>query len=196
MGATRTSAGVVFNDKEQRLQLLPLDTTNKLAGYTWEFDIDNFDFKGNKNYHIRFLNATYKLTYATTTYQILGSMTFRANSTIGWCAYGCSSSSLNTNNMSWSTLWSNELSGNSDAVINAFNGKTVKMVFDSDGITMSLYIDNVLIGTKNDLYFEPSSTYNHVISIGAIDDAGFLYQAEGDQCYDMTISGIRVYRNI
>ena len=68
------------------------------------------------------------------------------------------------------------------------DGKTVKFVFDLDFYTKKVYIDNVLVGTDTTVYFDTNRTvYAYLGGIAT------LAQNNGDQCYDMTITGIRIY---
>ena len=185
---TRDSSGLSFNAATQRVYL----GTINMPGKTIEVDVANFEFKGSTSHHIRFImNAQ----YTTTTGYGLGSLIWRSSTNIGWTSYGWSSETGTGRTWS-SSLWNNDLAGSTSAVLNAFSGKTVKVVYNADGHTQSLYVDDVLKGTLTDVYFNnpssPSTHRSNKIYIGGIasEDAN-----SGDQCYDMTITGVRIYAN-
>ena len=168
---TRGSGGLVFNDATQYAYLGNIS----LDGKTIEIDVDSFDFKGSTSNHIRFLMGQ----VATADNKGYGPIIWKTAT--GWTAYGQNSSNART----WSG--GTYISGTSSDVINAFNGKTLKLVTSSDGFTHSLYLDDVLQGTLTDVKVQ-----SHIV-IGA--NMASVSQSNGDQCYDMTITGIRIYEN-
>lgn len=185
---SRSSSGLSFNAATQRAYLGQIN----MPGKTIEIDVANFDFKGSTAHHVRFLmNAQ----YTTGTSYGLGALIWRCSTNVGWTSYGWSGATGTSRTWS-SSLWNSNLAGSSSSVLNAFNGKTVKVVYGSDGHTQSLYLDDVLQGTLTDVYFNnPSDQATHrsnKIYLGGIasSDAN-----SGDQCYDMTITGVRVYEN-
>ena len=183
--ATRSSSGLSFNDATQIAYL----GTIPPEGKTFEFDISSFSFAGDTSKHIRLMMNTMT---ADSTFGA-GSLIYKSST--GWSSYGCNGVTMNQNLKAWSSAcWSAGLTGNTDAVRNSFNGKTVKIVFDSDGHTKSLYIDGNLEGTQTDIYFvnrSETENANHIF-IGGLTT---MTQSSGDQCYNMTITGIRVYNN-
>jgi hypothetical protein len=108
-----------------------------------------------------------------------GALIYRKNT--GWSAYGFTSNSGTSR--AWDSLY------NSNLGMNDFNNKTIKIVNQLDGKTRLLYLNDLLVGTLNGVYLNGGRAGN--IYIG-----GFGYNStNGDQCYDMTISGIRIYEN-
>lgn len=182
--ATRNSNGLSFDAATQYAYL----GTIEMPGKTVELDISSFDFKGNTNYHIRlFMNGQYN----TVNGYGLGALIWR-NGT-GWASYGWSSDSGTSR--AWSaSCWSADLTGTSTSIINAFNGKTVKIVYHSDGHTQDLYVDGTLKGTLTDIYFNKNGSA-HLSDKIYIGGCMSVAQNSGDQCYDMTITGIRIYEN-
>lgn len=190
----RTSEGVIFSEPTQFIDFG--DKQFPLRGNTIEYDIGSFDFKGDKSKHIRLLcfsnglkNSQYN-TYRTSPF------IWRANTNIGWTMYGWNSDKGNlTSACSWNDIWGT-LSGDSDSVIECINGKTVKIVISDDGYTTSIYIDNNLIGTLNGTYWKDNTSKrkqynNHYMTFGGCDSVS---QNAGDQCYDMKLTGLRIYK--
>ena len=171
---TRDENGLVFDEATQVAYLGQIS----LAGKTIEFDVASFAFAGSTNYHIRFLMAQPAENYS----RGYGAIIWKKDA--GWTCYGTT-----TDAQSGTRVWDagQYISGTSSEVINAFNGKTVKLVCSSDGHTRSLYLDNVLQATLDDVY-----VYDY-LSIGGV--AENMAQSSGDQCYNMTITGIRIYEN-
>lgn len=186
---TRDSNGLSFIEPTQAVYLGKID----VVGKTIEIDIASFEFKGNTAYHIRLLSNN---QYNSNNGYGLGAVTWRATSgQRGWTSYGYVSADGGNTNRKWSDyFWSSSLTGESTDVLNAFNGKTLKVVFHSDGHTKDLYVDGVLVGTIDDVYFNTAGTthYSNKIYIAG---SYVCSQGSGDQCYDMTITGIRVYAN-
>jgi hypothetical protein len=163
-----TSSGLVFNAATQRLLLGDIS----LDGKTIEIDVESFDFKGSTSAHIRFLldsSNTGPIIY---------------HKTNGWGAYGLPSSGGSAGTWS-STNWA---TGTDRTNRNLFNGKTVKLVSETDNMR-SLYLDDDLLGTMGTLRY---NTGTQELAIGA---SGSYNQSSGDQCYDMVISAIRIKNN-
>lgn len=178
---TRSSNGLVFNAATQRLLL---SDDYQPVDFTIEIDVASFAFAGDSTKHIRFLMNT---NSEDSNVVGSGSLIFRAG--YGWSAYGFTDSALNDQGFrawdtnGWGTLYSTDKA-------NALSGKTVKVFFEPDGKTRRLYLDNELVGTITNLYF------NHHSSHIAIGGASTYSANSGDQCYNMTITGIRLYRGI
>ena len=162
-----TSAGLAFNAATQRLSLGDIDLTGK----TIEIDVASFDWKGNDSYHIRFLMNT----------SGRGPIIFKSANR--WNCYAVTTTS---GSGGWRGPWASDVNGGSNK--NIFNGKTVKLVSETDG-TWKLYIDSDLWGTLTGMSYG-SDTQD--VSIGGT--SGYS-QSSGDQCYDMTISAIRIKNN-
>lgn len=176
--ASRDSSGLHFNAGTQNAYL----GTIEMVGKTIEIDVASFNFAGNTSKHIRFLMNS---QYTTSSSKGLGALIYRSST--GWTSYGWAAASGAT--ASWSAnLWSSSLG------VNAFNGKTVKVVYGSDGHTRTLYLDNNLVGTLTDVYFNNygSTQLSDKIFIGGQNSVS---ASSGDQCYNMTITGIRIYAN-
>lgn len=163
----RTNSGIELTAPSHSVTL----TNNVVfAGKTFEFDIAHMEFKGSKSYHIRMIMFG-SSNYTSTN----GPLIWRYNG-VGWASY----------NDGWSGSWSG-LTGNSDAIINYMDGKTIKLIFDTDGKTLSLYIDDTFIETKTISSF---AAMRYLYFGGDGTSAG-----SGDQCYDVTLSGVRIYEN-
>lgn len=178
-GATRDSSGLHFT---AAAQLAILSDALDPIGKTVELDISQFEFMGNANNHVRLL-MTANTQYGT------GALIHRSN--YGWSAYGWVNA-VNGSNRLWSeTGWGDLCAGNNDN-INAFNQKTVKVVFEAANEFL-LYVNETLIGTISDVYLNNVSQRTQKMIIGGITNN--TSQSSGDQCYDMTITGIRIYEN-
>lgn len=176
----RTSEGVVFNKPTQMIGFDDI-ITDGFAGLTIEYDVATCEFAGNADYHIRHLCLP--RSDATTTY-VLSPLVYRAGQ--GWASYSYNESS------GWARTWSDAwpgLSGTTAAVVNVMSGKTVKMEIASDANTVNLYIGDDFIGTHTGRYYDARC--------GRITFGGFYTkdQTKGDQCYNLTLSGLRIYRN-
>ena len=184
----RTNDGIVFNASTQCIVFGDLDPVGK----TFEFDISSFSFAGSLDYHVRLLmfsNGRWGIS----------PLMYRANT--GYNGYGFSESSGTTR------LWSNTpwagLQGEGKNVIDLLNDKTVKIVFETQN-QVALYINNELIGYQTDRYYNSASSsdsnvsgirYCKRISFGGESETGYRQQRRGDQCYNLILSGFRVYEN-
>ena len=181
---TRGSSGLVFDQPTQYLYLGEISPVGK----TFEIDVASFDFDGLTSYHIRFFTNA---QYTTSTSKGLGCICWKYSE--GWKSYGWTTETGTS--LGWSSnFWSSDLTGATSEVINAFDGKTVKVVYHSDGHTKDLYLDGVYEGTIDDIYFNNSGS-THLSDKMFIAGMGSVDQTKGDQCYDMTITGIRIYEN-
>lgn len=182
--ATRDSNGLSFTEPTQYAYFGAISPVGK----TFEIDVSNFDFKGMTNHHIRFFTNA---QFTTSSSKGLGCICWKYGE--GWKSYGWTDETGTS--LAWSSnFWSADLTGTTTDVINAFNGKTVKVVYHSDGHTKDLYLDGVYKGTINDIYFNNSGS-THLSDKIYIAGMGSLNALSGDQCYDMTITGVRVYAN-
>lgn len=175
--ATQSSSGLSFNAATQIAYLGQISPVGK----TFEIDVSSFDFAGDNSHHVRFfMNANSDASNSFGN----GALIYRSG--YGWSPYGFKNQS-GTNTRQWGSVYDSSLG------VNAINGKTVKIVFSNDGITKSVYLDNDLIGTNNTIHFDGSGNMSAEYTfVGGINS---LSQADGDQCYNMTITGIRVYEN-
>ena len=181
---TRDSNGLTFDAATQYAYLGSIDP----AGKTFEIDVSNLDFKGSTSYHVRFFS---NMASSISTAIGQGCIVWKHGE--GWRSYGFADST--SQDRTWSSnYWSADLSGATVDVINAFSGKTVKVVYHSDGHTKDLYLDGVYKGTISDVYFNNYAS-NHKSDLIYIAGLPSLAQSSGDQCYDMTITGVRVYSN-
>ena len=180
--ASRDSSGLHFNAATQIVYLGEIN----LSGKTVEIDVASFDFNGNSSKHVRFFMCS--------------------NASSGSGAYG-NGALIYRNTGIWSTYGFTQLGGQSRSWadyseltnVNIFNGKTVKIVFDSDGHTKKVYSDDELVGTNATIYFnntQGTSDIAKYIYIGGIISDSSPSEANGDQCYDMTITGVRVYETV
>lgn len=165
-----TSAGLVFNAATQRLSLGDINLTGK----TIEIDVESLDFKGNDDYHMRFLlNGSNS-----------GPLLYKSSNG-GWQGYGLTAGST-SNTTGWKSFtWIGTSQRQNRSLI---NGVTVKLVNETDN-TITLYIDGTAVATMTTLRYG-DGTQDLAIG-GAI---GYS-QSAGDQCYDMIISGVRIKTN-
>lgn len=175
---TQSSSGLTFNAATQNIYFGSYDMTGK----TVEIDVSSFSFAGNSSYHIRFFMLANQATAGASGY---GPIIFRSNN--GWSGYGITTATGYSSRSWFSTPW---ISGTSSSVVNTFSGKTVKVVFGSDGHTATLYIGDTQIGTKTEHYYSNDSIRHFFI--GGVKSGS---QSGGDQCYNMTITGVRIYEN-
>ena len=176
---TRDSSGLSFTAARQQISV---PVSIDLSGKTLEVDVASFEFAGNTGYHIRFV----MLNSNPTNSMGLGVLVYQSGT--AWKAYG--SLAATGTSADWSNAWRSGLTGNSDEIRNAFSGKTVKIVFNEDGHTMSLYRDDVLDGTLTSRYFgNPNMRY---ISIGGLQTGA---QNAGNQFFNAVITGMRIYEN-
>lgn len=180
---SRDSSGLHFTAATQYAYLGAIDVVSK----TIEIDVASLQFEGNTSYHIRFYSNSERDSSAS---KGLGCIVWRSGQ--GWTSYGWSGATGTSAKWS-SSFWSTDLTGTSLDVLNAFSGKTVKVVYHADGYTKDLYLDNVYKGTINDIYF--NSAEGHLSNALCIAGLYSKTQSSGDQCYNMTITGIRIYAN-
>lgn len=176
---TQSASGVSFSAAAQGIYF---GQVGDMSGKTLEYDVSNAVFAGSTSYHIRhtvFANSTASSAYGTSP--------FVWKSGTGWSAYGMSASSGTTR--SWaSDVWGT-LSGSDASVLNCMSGKTVKVVFSADASSFDLYLDSTFIGTKSGIYFDTRTKH---LYFGSITEG---LASKGDQCYDMTLTGLRIYQN-
>ena len=175
--ASRDSSGLHFTGATQIAYLGEIQP----AGKTFEIDVAAFDFKGDSSKHVRF----FMQSNASDGGDAYGNGALIFRNTGKWAAYGYTTSSETTRG--WSDYSPNLTS------VNMFNGKTVKVVFDSDGHTKNVYSDGTLVATDTAIYFNGDRA--KYVYIGGIKSTGSPSVNNGDQCYDMTITGIRIYAN-
>ena len=172
-GATWDSSGVHITAANQ---IIKFGTQFGMAGKTVEIDISEMDIKFTGQ-HIRVLMCSNSDSKG------YGALIYRNGSGYNyWSAYGPAS------NGTWSDPYSADLSGDSSAVKNAFSGKTVKCVFDSSGYC-SLYVDGTYKGVTS-ISMGTSTDSNKYFRIGGLDNGS------GNYCYNMTVTGVRVYKGV
>lgn len=170
-GLTRNNQGLIFN---QATQIATLGEIS-LDGKTIEIDVPSFDCKANASYHMRFLTNTNNPSDNGT-----GALIYRNKSKYNqWGAFGYTENAYSV--CTWSHYG---LTGE-----NALDNKTVKIIFNQNQNT-ELYLNDTYIGTS-EVYFVPSLT--KYVEIGGVSSSSKA--SSGDQCYDMTISGVRIYEN-
>ena len=180
---SRDTFGLHFTEPTQSIYFGTMDPVGK----TFEFDIANLSFAGDTSYHVRLMMFT-DGTHGTSP------LIWRTGQ--GWSGYGYSKYA-NTTKIWYNNVWSG-MGGTTADSINLLNNSTVKLVFESTGkntsTAVSLYINNVFIEKKVGLYFSTLSAHNcERFSFGAITSSGA--QSAGDQCYNLTLTSVRVYEN-
>lgn len=175
---TQSASGVVFDAATQRIYF-PGDDYD-LSGKTIEYDVASASFAGNTAYHIRHLVIS-----NTNTNGGYGMSPFIYKAGEGWSSYGYTNSSKSSTTRGWKdTPW---ISGTDSSVIDVISGKTVKIVIGADRRTVKLYIDGTLIGTNSTNYFDSRGQFLMFGSKISHD------QSAGDQCYNLTLTGLRIY---
>lgn len=173
---TQDENGITFNAATQRIYFAGGDYN--LAGKTIEYDVASCQFAGSASYHIRHIIISNN--NATSGYG-MSPLVFRSGS--GWSSYGYTSSSGTTRGWK-SAPW---IAGTTSDVVDVMSGKTVKIVIGSDKHTVKLYIDDELIGTNTSNYYDSRCKY---LMFGSKVDYD---QTEGDQCYNLVLTGFRIY---
>lgn len=190
--AQRTSSGLVFDEPEQKIYFGKINPIGK----TFEFDVASFSFAGKASYHMRLLMFTNVKIY-TGEYEAWGTSPFIWKNNGTYNGYGYTSESTNDTGKGWNqSAWSGLTNRN------VINGATVKIVFVSSG-TVRLYINDRLIGTQtgiyyngDNLYYDPQEDKNKWRGCQHVQFGGMNnLESEGDQCYNLTLSGFRVYEN-
>jgi len=171
--ASRDSAGVHFLHDLDAMNMSP--NPINMNGKTIEIDIASFVFAGNLAHHVRFI-----MNAPSNTDSVYGTgILIRRYTNFKWNTYLPNSQATGNR---WGDPWNIQ---DSD-----LNGHTLKMSC-ADGNKLSMWIDDQLVDTKQGDYTYLNSTECDYLRIG-----GCGYSAnEGDQCYNMTITGIRIYNN-
>ena len=175
--------GVVFNAATQMIYLGKI--TEGFADKTIEYDVKSVSFVGNSEYHIRQLVLTNE---NSSTGWGMSPLVYRATSgSQGWSMYGFTAASGVNWTRGWANAWSG-LSGTSSDVVNFMNGKTIGIKFTGT-TSVSIYVDGVLLDTQTGKYWDERAPY---IMFGGMPTYD---QTKGDQCYNLTLSAIRIYEN-
>ena len=183
---TQSSNGIEFTEATQRAYF---GSDFSIRGKTIEYDVSYAHFEGNTSYHIRQLVLS-NANSSGGNYYGLSPFVWRATSgSQGWSMYGYSGSS--GSERTWVSTWGN-LSGSSQEVLDCMSGKTVKIVISADGNTTSIYLDDELIGTQTGVNWRAGST-NGYMSFGS--HASYS-QSSGDQCYNLKLTGLRIYDTV
>lgn len=168
--ASRSSNGVSFTGRGDRIIF---DNSINIFNKTIEIDVASCDFKGSTSYDMNFLISPTSLTnYASPLSYLKGK---------GWGVYNSRNDYVypNTNDR------------------NFINNGTVKIVMKQhQGSTSGyqdivFYFNNAFIGSF-DNYFLREKLSDKNVTIGSGNESP---ATNGDQCYDMTITGCRIYEN-
>ena len=164
---TRTSSGIEFDGANQYCYLGDFGE-GYFVGKTIEVDVASFaGAVGTNSQHYRLVMLP------STSNTGSGPLIYKKDT--GWAGYIAST---------WSNVYGEAVSGTSNDVLNYFSGKTVKLEFNSSGYC-SLYVNGTLIGTSSIAFTGASSRH---LYLGGISSGNTNY------CYDMTISGLRIYQ--
>lgn len=174
--------GVVFNDATQMIYLGKI--TEGFANKTIEYDVKSVSFAGNSAYHIRQLVLTNE---NSSNGWGMSPLVYRATTAIGWSMYGFTAASGVNWTRGWANTWSG-LSGTSSDVVNFMSGKTIGIKFTGTN-SVSIYVDGVLLDTQTGKYWDERSPFLMFGGMPTYD------QTKGDQCYNLTLSAIRIYEN-
>lgn len=171
--ASRDSTGVHFLHALDAMNMSP--NPINMNGKTIEIDIASFVFAGQNNSHVRFI-----MNMPSNTERGNGTgMLIRKYQDLRWNAYLPNSQATSTG---WGSSWNIQ---DSD-----LNGHTLKMSCENDN-KLSMWIDDQLVDTKQGDYTYLNSTNCNYLRIGGLGES----KGYGDQCYNMTITGIRIYNN-
>jgi hypothetical protein len=170
--AVRTSSGVSFTGKGDRIIFDRTVTENILSDKVIEIDVAEMNFQGNTNYDMNFLVIPSPTSNAT------GILEFMKG--LGW------------------GIWYNGeafiISSSLDR--NLFNNGTIKIISKNTQTAqhydISLYFNNQLLGQLSDIVFRMSTRESDLMTLGS---SNVSSPSNGDQCYDMTITGVRIYAN-
>lgn len=180
---TQDSSGLHFTAANQEVHLTSaIDFRNK----TIEIDVASAVFAGNSDYHSRFV----MLNNSASDSGGRGILIWR--NTGGWAAYG----PIDSSTSAWTPFYGAAATGSAADMYTLISGKTVKLVCGSSvEKTVSLYINNVLIGTVTiDLGYTSGSANMKIFHIGGISNSNGS-QSNGNQFYNVTLTGLRIYSN-
>lgn len=179
---TQDSSGLHFTAAKQEIHLTtPID----FKGKTIEIDVASASFAGDSSYHSRFviLNAS--------TSDTKGSGLLIWRNTGGWAAYGSTDSSGTSR---WTDFYGQVATGTASEMYTLISGKTIKLVCSDTDNEVSLYIDGTLVGTVTmDLSYTSSSLAMKYLHIGGINSGE---ASAGNQFYNVTLTGLRIYNNV
>lgn len=187
-GATRTSSGLVFGAVGDRVVIDGFSNIG-LMGKAVEIDVDSFSFHGDATKEINFVLIPNVLN------TFVGPLRFEPS--VGWCVSANKTINIRSNTKT-SPAWSQDMSGDSYATINYFDGKTIRFEFrmTKSGQTYNqktkLFVDGQLIDELENYFVQVSDSSADKLVIGSRNVNNPSVNS-GDQCYDMVISGLRVY---
>lgn len=186
---TRDANGINFTGKAQCADFGQIYEVDR----TYEIDVAKFDFKGTTSSHCRFVMFGYEHPKSTGAGSDVDSgIVWRCNKNPGWSGY---------NHVEWASNYFDDMGGTGMDTINYFNGKTVALHVDANGY-ITMYVDGVNKGTLSNQYTkellkgntDAGRNYFRIGNVGSFlsgDPA-----AKGAQLYDVTISGVRIYRGL
>lgn len=179
--AIRTSSGVSFTGKGDRI--IFDNSIDIMINKTIEIDIANCDFKGNTSYDMNFLIIPTSHTKYSSPLSFLKSKQ-------SWGVYY----------KTYSSIESRELQYNAGLGRNYFNDSKIKIKTIRTPhprynylYSFQLYVNDTLIGTVQDCDW--GGFYLSTYGTMTIGGGNVSPASNGDQCYDMTITGVRIYDN-
>lgn len=181
-GLTQDATGVHFTAAKQEMHLSsPID----FRGKTIEIDVSSAVWAGNTSYHSRFVILNNAGTGDTG-----GRGLLLWRNTGGWAAYG----PINNSTSQWTSFYGASATGTAADMYSLISGHTVKLVCGSGtDKTCSMYIDNTLIGTVTiDLSYTSTNAMMRYLHIGGTSSGE---QSAGNQLYNVTLTGLRIYSN-
>ena len=179
---TQDATGLHFTAAKQEIHLT---TDIDFRGKTIEIDVASAVWAGNTAYHSRFV----MLNYSVGDTGGRGLLIWRSSG--GWAAYG----PIDSSTSKWTPFYGASATGTASDMYTLISGHTVKLVCGSGtDKTCSLYLDNVLVGTVTiDLGYTSSSAAMKYLHIGGINNGE---ATGGNQFFNVTLTGLRIYNNV
>lgn len=179
-GLSRDNRGLVFDAENE---ICTLGSNIPMSDRTIEIDVADFDFKGATSDAIRFLMCDVSNDWwgiSGLYYNTSVGVSINRWGTYGYDRYNQTRAGSGSRFIEFTPTIADK---------NIINGKTVKVVFGGENnSTTQLYLNDVLVGISTGNYFPPNLTKN--LEIG-----GEFMASSGNTCYDMTITGVRIYAN-
>lgn len=187
-GASRNSNGVNFTDKFQQIMIKDICD---LRGKTIEVDMGEVNYKGGSiSTTTQFIQVPIFDNSGSNHSRTRGYSLLAYNgSNACWSSYGSAEGFNSLNSRQWANAYSQDLSGATTDVMNAFSNKTIKLVISSEGNEIELYLDGIYKGKVAGVY----AVNNHKEL--AFCNSNDYYKTSTSQAkfYDAIIKALRIY---
>lgn len=185
-GASRTSDGVKFTGKFQKMEMRDICD---LRGKTVEVDMGEVNYKGGSiSTTTQFIQVPIfdnSVNARTRGYSLLA----YSGSDACWSSYGSADGFNSLNSRQWANAYSQDLSGATTDVMNAFSNKTIKLVINSEGNEIELYLDGTYKGKVTGVY----AVNNHKELAFCNSNDNYLESTSQAKFYDAIIKALRIY---